>query len=105
MEALRTRCTAGMEAFFEATKKKIQKPWLPDRVGQYRTRLEEELAVAERMGIQTYLLNIAEIVKMARDGKVPIGDGRESCVNSLLCFTLDITRINPVADGLPYEVS
>jgi DNA polymerase III alpha subunit len=70
---------------------------------RYARRLDLEGQAIEKLNMAGYLLALSEVVGTVRAGQHPIGRGRGSSINSLVCRLLDITRIDPVAEDLPFE--
>ena len=75
----------------------------PGQKGRYAQRLDQEGQAIEKLNMAGYLLALSEVVGTVRAGQHPIGRGRGSSINSLVCRLLDITRIDPVAEDLPFE--
>lgn len=69
----------------------------------YFDRLNIELNVINKMSFQDYFVLVFDIVKWARENKIPIGPGRGSCVGSLVIFGLEITEIDPIKYNLLFE--
>ncbi|HAF94640.1 MAG: DNA polymerase III subunit alpha [Elusimicrobia bacterium GWF2_52_66] len=69
----------------------------------YRKRLAYELEVVGRMGFASYFLIVMDFIRYARANAVPVGPGRGSGAGSLVAFTLDITRVDPLVNGLLFE--
>ena len=63
----------------------------PDRV---RRMLEEELTVIARLGYEPYFLTVHDVVDFARSKGI-LCQGRGSAANSVTCFCLGITSVNP----------
>jgi len=74
-----------------------------DEAKVYRARLAQELEAIGRLRMAGYLLHLSDIATSARDAQIPIGPGRGSSLNSLACFCLGITQIDPVKERLPFE--
>ena len=75
----------------------------PGLKGRYADRLDQEGQAIEKLNMAGYLLALSEVVGTVRAGRHPIGRGRGSSINSLVCRLLDITQIDPVAEDLPFE--
>lgn len=73
---------------------------LPDVV---RERLDFELETINRMGFPTYFLVVWDLIKAARDMGVSIGPGRGSAAGSVVAYTLNITKIDPIKYDLLFE--
>jgi DNA polymerase-3 subunit alpha len=69
----------------------------------YKSRLKEELRVIEKLGFHDYFLIVKDIVDWSRKNGVFVGPARGSVAGSLIAFTLDITKIDPIKHGLLFE--
>ena len=67
-----------------------------------RARLDEELAIIERLGFTDYFLLVAEIVAFARAQGIPTV-GRGSGASSIVSYVLGITNVDPLRHGLCFE--
>src|SRR5215204_1607569 len=65
-------------------------------------RLRKELAVIEEKDFPGYFLIVHDMVKFARDNKI-LCQGRGSAANSVVCYVLGITAVDPIAFKLPFE--
>ncbi|KMK53972.1 DNA polymerase III subunit alpha [Fructobacillus sp. EFB-N1] len=74
-----------------------------DHFQNYQDRLNHELDVIARLGFADYFLIVWDIVKYARDHHVQTGSGRGSAAGSLVAYTLGITNVDPLAEGLLFE--
>jgi len=71
---------------------------LPDR---WRQVLQEELTLIGICNFACYFLTVHDIVNFARTQDPPIlCQGRGSAANSLVCYLLGITSIDPIANNL-----
>jgi DNA polymerase-3 subunit alpha len=66
-------------------------------------RLEFELGVIEEMGFQSYFLIVWDFVKYAKENGIAVGPGRGSAAGSIVAYSLEITDIDPLANGLLFE--
>ncbi|MCP9231038.1 error-prone DNA polymerase [Mesorhizobium sp. LMG 17147] len=57
-------------------------------------RIEEELALIERLNYARYFLTVHDIVKFARSQNI-LCQGRGSAANSIVCFCIGITEVGP----------
>ncbi|MDF3152690.1 error-prone DNA polymerase [Mesorhizobium sp. XAP10] len=57
-------------------------------------RIEEELALIERLNYARYFLTVYDIVKFARSKDI-LCQGRGSAANSVVCFCIGITEVGP----------
>jgi error-prone DNA polymerase len=69
----------------------------PDRLRpDIRSTIEKELALIERLDYAPYFLTVHDIVRFARNQDPPIlCQGRGSAANSVVCFCLGITAVDP----------
>lgn len=68
----------------------------------YKSRFEREINLIKDKGFTDYLMIVAEILKKAKEICF-IGPGRGSSAGSLVCYLLDITKIDPIIHGLIFE--
>ena len=73
---------------------------VPDAIAQ---RIEYELGVIENMGFPAYFLIVADLCEYARSAGIRVGPGRGSAGGSVVAFTTDITRVDPIKYGLIFE--
>ena len=55
------------------------------------------------MGYVDYFLIVWDFIKYAVDNGIPTGAGRGSAAGSIVSYTLDITKIDPMKYGLLFE--
>jgi DNA polymerase-3 subunit alpha len=55
------------------------------------------------MGFAAYFLIVWDFIKFARENGVPVGPGRGSGAGSLVSYSLEITHIDPIKNGLLFE--
>ena len=72
---------------------------MPDKV---LAQLQHELKMIEQLNYADYFLTIYDIVQFAR-GQHILCQGRGSAANSVLCYILGITAIDPVQMNLLFE--
>jgi error-prone DNA polymerase len=72
---------------------------LPDKV---RLQLEHELAIIRRLDLEGYFLIVWDIVRECRARRILV-QGRGSAANSLVCYALGITAIDPIRYELLFE--
>lgn len=66
-------------------------------------RLDYELSVIQTMGYVDYFLIVWDFIKYARDNDIIVGPGRGSAAGSLVAYTLDITKLDPIRYDLLFE--
>jgi DNA-directed DNA polymerase III PolC len=67
-----------------------------------RQRLQYELDIIEKMQFASYFLLVWDIVREAHRRGIPTV-GRGSAANSLVCRSLKITEVDPIANNLYFE--
>ena len=65
-------------------------------------QLEHELAMIHRLGFSGYFLIVHDLVEFARARGI-LCQGRGSAANSVVCYALGITAVDPVGGGLLFE--
>jgi error-prone DNA polymerase len=68
----------------------------------YRRLLHKELKLVHRLRYAPYFLTVHSIVEYARSQKI-LCQGRGSAANSLICYVLKVTSIDPVKHELLFE--
>ncbi|GHE11952.1 error-prone DNA polymerase [Klenkia taihuensis] len=68
----------------------------------YAQRVDRELDVIEAKDFPGYFLIVHDLVAYARQRGI-LCQGRGSAANSLVCYLLEITAVDPVRFGLPFE--
>ncbi len=89
---LRSRCIEGAKARYGDP--------LPDTVME---RLEYELEVVNGKGLAAYFLIVADFTQWAKDNDIGVGPGRGSAAGSIISYTLGITALDPIENGLLFE--
>lgn len=69
---------------------------------EVRRQLEKELAVIARLGFAGYFLVVWDICAFCRDRGILV-QGRGSAANSVVCYALGITAVDPVGQKLLFE--
>ncbi|HYG48491.1 MAG TPA: error-prone DNA polymerase [Allosphingosinicella sp.] len=64
--------------------------------------LEKELGLVEKLAYAPYFLTVNSVVQFARSQEI-LCQGRGSAANSMICFVLGITSIDPVRHTLLFE--
>ena len=66
----------------------------------YLDRLDEELKVISDKNFGPYFLVVRNMISWAKKEGIMVGPGRGSAAGSLLCYSLEITDIDPIQHGL-----
>lgn len=67
-----------------------------------RERLEYELGVVHNMGFDAYFLIVWDLCRFARENEIWY-NARGSAAGSIIAYTLDITRVDPLEHALIFE--
>lgn len=76
--------------------------WPQGASDKVRAVLEGELALIEELGYESYFLTVHDIVAYARSEHI-LCQGRGSAANSVVCFVLGITELDPMQHRLLFE--
>jgi error-prone DNA polymerase len=75
----------------------------PDGIpGQMLERIEKELTLVGQMQYEAFFLTVQDIVRFARSHEI-LCQGRGSAANSVVCFCLGITEVNPAQISTLFE--
>ncbi|HEY8879500.1 MAG TPA: error-prone DNA polymerase [Roseateles sp.] len=81
-------------------------PWNEQGVGgvpdKWKHRIEQELELIEELGYEHYFLTVADVVQFARSIKI-LCQGRGSAANSIVCYCLHVTSVDPDRSTLLFE--
>jgi DNA polymerase-3 subunit alpha len=75
----------------------------PLAVEFYRQRLQKEVGMIQKMGFSGYFLIVSDFIRYAKSRGIPVGPGRGSGAGSLAAYSLGITEIDPLVNGLLFE--
>ena len=76
--------------------------WPGGESADARALIEKELSLVHRKGYEPYFLTVHDIVRFARARGI-LCQGRGSAANSLVCYALGVTAIDPARMGLLFE--
>jgi DNA polymerase-3 subunit alpha len=77
--------------------------YIKDRLTEYQERLEVEIKMIRKMKFTTYFLIVSDFINYSKENKIPVGPGRGSAAGSLVAYSLKITEIDPIKNGLLFE--
>ena len=83
--------TSHLRALTEAGALKRFPEGVPDK---YRQQLESEYTLIHQLDFERYFLTVADIVRWAREQNI-LCQGRGSAANSLVCYCLGVTEVDP----------
>ena len=89
------------EALERLARREFEKAY-PTGNAKARRQLEEELKLVGKMGYAPYFLTVNSIVEYARSQDI-LCQGRGSAANSVICYVLGITSIDPIHHKLLFE--
>lgn len=69
--------------------------WPHGDMEKYRKTIQHEFALIRRMDYARYFLTVHDIMRYARDEAGILCQGRGSAANSVVCYCLKITDVNP----------
>ncbi|MEO0793823.1 MAG: error-prone DNA polymerase [Verrucomicrobiota bacterium] len=67
-----------------------------------RQQMEHELAIIKKLGFAGYFLIVWDIVNYCRENGI-LAQGRGSAANSVICYALGITAVDPIQRELLFE--
>lgn len=91
------------EYFKDLCRKGLTKKMNGNVPQEYWQQLEFEFNVIITMGFDCYFLIVQDFINWARANGIPIGPGRGSGAGSLVAYSLDITRVDPIKNKLLFE--
>ncbi len=74
----------------------------PELRARARRQIERELALIEKLDLAGYFIIVWDIVRFCREQKILV-QGRGSAANSAVCYSLEITAVDPVKMDLLFE--
>ncbi len=83
---------------YEGMKKKFGKI-----TPELEKRAEYEMDIINKKGYPTYFLITQDFVNWAKEQGIGVGPGRGSAAGSLVSYCLNITTLDPLEHGLPFE--
>ena len=72
-------------------------------LAEYVERLEREIRMIQQMKFAGYFLIVWDFIRFAKSRGIPVGPGRGSAAGSLVSYSMDITDIDPLQNGLLFE--
>ena len=69
---------------------------------KYKQQLNQELLTIKKLQFSGYFLIVWDLVRFARSQGI-LCQGRGSAANSLVCYAIGVTSVDPVAGGLLFE--
>lgn len=69
----------------------------------YGDRVKREIEVLEKVDYFNYLLLVRDVLNFCKDNDILTGYSRGSVAGSLVCYLMDITKIDPIPYNLVFE--
>ena len=92
---LRRRVEEGItKRYTSSTRKKYHE--------RAKKQAERELALIEHLGFEGYFLIVWDIIRYCRENDIMV-QGRGSAANSVVCYALEITAVDPISMELLFE--
>ncbi len=76
---------------------------LKHSIEEYVQRLEEEIALIQKMQFSGYFLIVWDFIRYSKSMGIPVGPGRGSAAGSLVSYCMGITDVDPLHYGLLFE--
>ncbi|MFT7721660.1 MAG: error-prone DNA polymerase [Roseateles sp.] len=93
---------SAMQHLRALTEAGARERWPAGVPGAFRQRIDKELALIEALRYEHYFLTVADVVAHAR-GLGILCQGRGSAANSVVCYCLHITAVDPAESTLLFE--
>lgn len=65
-------------------------------IRQYKKRIIEEFKVMCKLGMESFMMFMSELISWAKDNDIPCGTGRGSVCGSMIAFITNITDVDPM---------
>jgi error-prone DNA polymerase len=78
----------------QLTEEGLRWRWPAGEPGSVRAQIEHELALIAELRYESYFLTVQDIVRFARSQGI-LCQGRGSAANSVVCFALGVTEVDP----------
>lgn len=102
IEVMAERARTGLDNRIQVLSRTVS-GWNEKVLEQYRSRLEEEIRLIDKMGFAGYFLVVSDFIVWAKENGVPVGPGRGSVAGSLVAYAMRITEVDPITHKLLFE--
>lgn len=65
-------------------------------IEQYKKKIIEEFKVMCKLGMESFMMFMSELISWAKDNDIPCGTGRGSVCGSMIAFITNITDVDPM---------
>ncbi len=96
----------GVEAgahMHELVEQGLRRRYGADPPATHRERAVFEMGVIESMNFVDYFLVVWDFIHWAKEQRIPVGPGRGSGAGSIVAYSLGITDLDPIENGLLFE--
>lgn len=70
---------------------------------QYTDRFSHEFDIIKELGFVDYILLVWDVLNFCKEENIPVGLGRGSAAGSLILYLIDVTKMDPIKNGLFFE--
>lgn len=92
----------GIGYLTKLVRRGVEERWPSGASPEVKSQVEHELALIEELDFSGYFLTVWDIVRWARSQGI-LCQGRGSAANSVVCYALGITSIDPIRMNLLFE--
>ena len=65
-------------------------------INDYKLRIKEEFIVMSKLGMESFMIFMSELLNWCKDNNIPYGTGRGSVCGSMIAYITDITDVDPL---------
>ena len=65
-------------------------------INDYKLRIKEEFKVMSKLGMESFMIFMSELLNWCNDNDIPYGTGRGSVCGSMIAYITDITDVDPL---------
>lgn len=62
----------------------------------YKNKIVEEFKVMRKLGMESFMMFMSELISWCKDNEIPCGTGRGSVCGSMIAFITNITDVDPI---------
>ncbi|MBD3270855.1 DNA polymerase III subunit alpha [Candidatus Peregrinibacteria bacterium] len=89
---LRKLCEEGLNELYQS-----------ENYQEAKKQLDYELEIVNNMGFNDYFLIVWDFIAFAKSQGIAVGPGRGSAAGAIIAYTLKITELDPLKNGLIFE--
>ena len=65
-------------------------------LNDYKLKIKEEFKVMSKLGMESFMIFMSELLNWCKDNNIPYGTGRGSVCGSMIAYISDITDVDPL---------